>query len=59
VFVTHNIYEAVYLSNRVIVMAPRPGRVVADVAIEAPYPARKNSAPPNFVMNIAEKSLLV
>ncbi len=38
VFVTHNIYEAVYLSNRVIVMAPRPGRVVADVAIEAPYP---------------------
>lgn len=38
VFVTHNIYEAVYLSNRVIVMASRPGRVVADVAIEAPYP---------------------
>lgn len=38
VFVTHNIYEAVYLSNRVIVMAPRPGRVVADVAIEAGYP---------------------
>jgi NitT/TauT family transport system ATP-binding protein len=38
VFVTHNIYEAVYLSNRVIVMAPRPGRVVADVTIEAPYP---------------------
>ncbi|HEY9905462.1 MAG TPA: ABC transporter ATP-binding protein [Candidatus Sericytochromatia bacterium] len=38
VFVTHNIYEAVYLSNRVIVMAPRPGRVVADITIEAPYP---------------------
>lgn len=38
VFVTHNIYEAVYLSNRVIVMAARPGRVVADIAIEAPYP---------------------
>lgn len=38
VFVTHNIYEAVYLSNRVIVMAARPGRVVADVAIEVPYP---------------------
>lgn len=38
VFVTHNIYEAVYLSNRVIVMAARPGRVVADVAIDAPYP---------------------
>lgn len=38
VFVTHNIYEAVYLSNRVIVMAARPGKVVADVAIDAPYP---------------------
>lgn len=38
VFVTHNIYEAVYLSNRVIVMAARPGRVVADVKIDAPYP---------------------
>jgi len=38
VFVTHNIYEAVYLSNRVMVMAPRPGRVVADITIDAPYP---------------------
>ncbi len=38
VFVTHNIYEAVYLSNRVVVMAARPGRVVADIPIEAPYP---------------------
>lgn len=38
IFVTHNIYEAVYLSNRVVVMAARPGRVVADVEIEAPYP---------------------
>jgi len=38
VFVTHNIYEAVYLSNRVVVMASRPGRVVADVPIQAPYP---------------------
>ena len=38
VFVTHNIYEAVYLSNRVVVMAARPGRVVADLAIDIPYP---------------------
>ncbi|MBW4466156.1 MAG: ABC transporter ATP-binding protein [Pegethrix bostrychoides GSE-TBD4-15B] len=38
VFVTHNIYEAVYLSNRVVVMAARPGRVVADLPIDVPYP---------------------
>jgi NitT/TauT family transport system ATP-binding protein len=38
IFVTHNIYEAVYLSNRVVVMAPRPGRVVADIPIDKPYP---------------------
>ncbi|NEO48647.1 MAG: ABC transporter ATP-binding protein [Moorea sp. SIO4A3] len=38
VFVTHNIYEAVYLSNRVVVMAARPGRVVADITIDEPSP---------------------
>jgi NitT/TauT family transport system ATP-binding protein len=38
IFVTHNIYEAVYLSQRVMVIAASPGREVAEVAIEAPYP---------------------
>ena len=36
VFVTHSVYESVYLSSRIVVMAPRPGRVVADLAVEAP-----------------------
>lgn len=48
VFVTHNVWEAVYLSSRVVVMAARPGRVVDDILIDAPYPrdeAFRTSAP--------------
>lgn len=37
-FVTHNLYEAVYLSKRVIVMAANPGRVLTEIKIDAPYP---------------------
>ena len=36
VFVTHSIYEAVYLSGRVIMMAARPGRIVAEVPVHEP-----------------------
>jgi NitT/TauT family transport system ATP-binding protein len=38
IFVTHSIHEAVFLSNRVIMMAARPGRVVEQVLIDEPYP---------------------
>jgi NitT/TauT family transport system ATP-binding protein len=38
IFVTHDIPEAVYLADRVIVLASRPGRVRADVAIDFPRP---------------------
>lgn len=38
VFVTHSVYEAVYLSNRVVVMAARPGRIVDDIQIDQPFP---------------------
>ena len=38
IFVTHSVYESVYLSNRVIIMAARPGRVIADLKIDEPYP---------------------
>lgn len=37
-FVTHNIYEAVYLSGRVVVMAARPGCVVGEIPINEPAP---------------------
>lgn len=36
VFVTHSVYESVYLSSRIVVMAARPGRVVSDIAIDVP-----------------------
>jgi len=38
IFVTHSVFESVYLSNRIIVMTPRPGRVFTELAVDAPYP---------------------
>jgi NitT/TauT family transport system ATP-binding protein len=38
VFVTHSVFESVYLSQRIVVMTPRPGRVFTQLAIDAPYP---------------------
>jgi len=38
VFVTHSVFESVYLSSRIVVMAARPGRVFTKLAIGAPYP---------------------
>jgi NitT/TauT family transport system ATP-binding protein len=38
VFVTHSVFESVYLSQRIVVMTPRPGRLFTELAIDAPHP---------------------
>ena len=42
IFVTHSVFESVYLSQRVIVMTSRPGRIVAEVRIDAAEPRRED-----------------
>ncbi|MEM6742708.1 MAG: ABC transporter ATP-binding protein [Pseudomonadota bacterium] len=38
IFVTHSVFESVFLSDRIVVMAARPGRVIREVAVDEPYP---------------------
>jgi NitT/TauT family transport system ATP-binding protein len=38
IFVTHSVFESVFLSNRIVVMTKRPGRIAADVPIDLAYP---------------------
>ena len=53
-FITHDVAEALYLGDRVIVLSPRPGQVVSDLSVELPRPRRQSMlADPGFGRQVA------
>ena len=56
VFVTHSVFESVYLSQRIAIMSPRPGRIVDEIAIAAPEPRNEGFRTSAF---FAEQARLV
>lgn len=59
-FVTHSVAEAVFLSNRIFVMAANPGRFHAEVRVEFPYPRRVELRDqPEFQAKVVEVTRLL
>jgi len=59
-FVTHSVAEAVYLSNRIIVLAPHPGRVAHEIEVDLPFPRAavlRSSAAMDDCIGIVSKAL--
>jgi ABC-type nitrate/sulfonate/bicarbonate transport system, ATPase component len=56
-FVTHSVSEAVFLADRVLVLAPRPGRVAHDLRVGLPYPRNHDTRlTPEYLRLVAEVS---
>ncbi|MED1607576.1 ABC transporter ATP-binding protein [Cytobacillus kochii] len=56
-FVTHNVYEAVYLSSKIAVMSARPGRLATMIDVNLPYPRNRVNNQFNAYVDKAAKSL--
>ena len=54
VMVSHNVEEAVYMADRVIVMSPRPGRIVGEVKVEIPRPRFEHRREPVYFRFVDE-----
>jgi NitT/TauT family transport system ATP-binding protein len=56
-FVTHSVAEAVFLSNRILVLAANPGRIHAEVPVDFPYPREAGLRErPDYFDKVAEVS---
>jgi NitT/TauT family transport system ATP-binding protein len=42
--VTHDVEEALYLAERVLVLSPRPAHIIAEIAVDLPYPRHRGSS---------------
>jgi len=56
-FVTHSVAEAVFLSTRILVLAPYPGRIAHDIAVDLPFPRNEETrSTPQYEQYVVEVS---
>jgi len=59
-FVTHSVAEAVFLSNRIIVLAANPGRIAHEVTVDLPYPrTAETRLSTDYLKRVADVSRLL